>query len=560
MNVEGDLVRGGWLSAVCLDGGAQETGLLGALIGSHTIRRLDVPVVTMLPAVLRQLLLPVVLDALGVPRSRREWGQRFERGRFSAEEVERLTEYLTDRYGGRFRLFDPERPFGQVAGLTALSGDAKPSSLLVPSIASGNNVPLFSALTEADHLELTAAQAALWLVHAQCWDTAAIKTGAVGDPQAKAGKTTGNPTGPLGQLGVIVPTGRTLYETLLLNTPIRPDGLENSDRPQWAWDERPAAAGWKSPASAEWSVRPPGDLLDLLTFQARRIRLIPQETHDGVRVRQVVVCAGDRLTQTPETEPHTAWNHTAKPKAGQPPRRPRRHMSGRAAWRGLGSLLALAVPEDGDGPYTSLLLRQVGDLREDSALAPDYPLGVEISALEYGNQSAVVENAIADTLPLPVVSLVAADDWLRGALLECAEQADRAGRALDGLYADLRRAAGGEALPRDRGERPSARLLHSVDASMRRLLKGLCGIGDDYDLLERAQQAWEVTLFRAAAREADMLLAAVPACAVVGRVEKVNGKEFTFRSGMATGLFYKRLNEILRRAAEARAAKEEAAV
>ncbi|UXY25182.1 type I-E CRISPR-associated protein Cse1/CasA [Streptomyces sp. HUAS TT20] len=554
-----DLVGEGWLAAVTLDGTTENLGLLRTLTEAHRIRRLDVPVATMQPAVLRQMLLPVLLDALGAPRSRREWQQRFERGQFSPEEAGRLTTYLTDRYGDRFRLFDVERPFGQAAGLTALNGEVKPSTLLVPSVASGNNVPLFSAFSEADHLDLAAAQAVLWLLHAQCWDTAAIKTGAVGDSQAKAGKTTGNPTGPLGQLGVIVPTGRTLFETLLLNTPVLPDGLEAGDRPQWAWDERPASLGWKSPAGPEWSTRPAGGLLDLLTFQSRRIRLVASETKQGVRVRQVVVSAGDRLAQTPETEPHTAWNHTAKPKPGQPPRRPRRHMSGRAAWQGLGALLALALSQDSDGPYTSALLRQIGDLRADEVLPADYPLGVEISALEYGNQSAVVENAITDTLPLPVVSLVAADDWLRLALLECAEQADRTGRALDGLHADLRRASGGEPLPRDRGDRPSVRLLHAVDTSMRRLLAGLRSIGEDYDLLERGQQAWELTLFEAAVREADVLLAAVPARAVVGRTEKVNGKDVVFRSGKGVGVFRMRLNEILRRAAEARAAKEASA-
>ncbi|MGW3312071.1 type I-E CRISPR-associated protein Cse1/CasA [Streptomyces sp. NPDC001073] len=554
---EGDLVQHSWLSAVGLDGDVRELGLLELLVDSHRIRRLDVPVPTMMAALLRQALLPVALDALGTPRSRREWKARFDRGRFSSEEADRLTYYLTERYGDRFKLYDTERPFGQVAGLTALSGDTKSSILLVPSAASGNNVPIFSGLTEADHLDLTSVQAALWLMHAQCWDTAAIKTGAVGDPQAKAGKTVGNPTGPLGQLGVILLTGRTLYETLLLNSPILPDGLEPTDRPQWAWDERPAALGWKSPAGPEWSARSAGGLLDLLTFQSRRIKLIAEETEGGPRVRQVVVCAGDRLAQTPQTEPHTAWNHTVKPKSGQLPRRPRRHVSGRAAWQGLGALLALALPEEGDGPYTSLLLRQVSDLRGDEVLPADFPLGVETSGLEYGNQSAVVENAIGDSLPLPVASLMAEDDWLRAALLECVGQADQTGRALDSLHAGLRRAAGGDPLPRDKGERPSARFLHTVDRSMRRLLAGLRTMGDDYDLLEQAQQAWELTLFQAASREADALLAAAPARAVVGRTAKVNGKEMVFRSGLATALFRRRLGEILPRVAEMRAVKED---
>ncbi|MEU9983545.1 type I-E CRISPR-associated protein Cse1/CasA [Streptomyces sp. NPDC050856] len=550
MGADGDIVHDGLLTAVDTDGSVRTTGLLGVLTGAHAVRRLELPVPTMLPALLRQLLLPVMWDALGVPRTRGEWAERFERGRFSDAEMTHLTDYLGPRYGDRFRLFDDKRPFAQVAGLEALNGETKPAAQLVPSIASGNNVPLFSSLTEGDELLLSPGQALLWLLHTQCWDTAAIKTGAVDDPQAKNGKTTGNPTGPLGQLGVVVPTGQTLYETLMLNTPILPDGLEPADRPQWAWDERPASPGWKSPAGPEWSSRPAGERLDLLTFQARRIRLVPCQTERGLYVRRVVVSAGDRLAQTPEYEPHTAWSHFAKPKAGQPQRRPRRHASGRSAWQGLATLLALAVPVEGDGPYTSVLLRQLADLHAEEVLPADYPLGVEICGLEYGNQSAVVENAIGDTLPLPVASLLAEDDWLRAAILECVSQADQAGRALDNLHSDLRRASGGEPLPWDKGQHPSSRLLHGLDGTMRRLLAGLRTVGEDGHLLERAQLAWELSVRAVAVREAETLLAATPPHAVVGRAEKSNGKEIVYRSGKAVGLFHKKLAEILTRSPE----------
>lgn len=547
MDGDGDLVHGGWLTAVDADGAVRTVGLFEALGGAHAVRRLELPVPTMVPALLRQMLLPVVFDALGLPRTRQEWAERFDRGRFSDAEVARLTDYLGARYGDRFRLFDDKRPFAQVAGLEALNKETKSAAQLVPSIASGNNVPLFSSLTEGDELLLTPGQALLWLLHAHCWDTASIKTGAVGDPQAKNGKTTGNPTGPLGQLGVTVPVGRSLFETLMLNTPIVPAGLAPADRPQWAWDERPTSLGWKSPARPEWSPRPAGGLLDLLTFQARRVRLIPCETEHGPRVHRAIVCAGDRLAQTPEWDPHTPWSHTAKPKAGQPPRRPRCHASGRSAWQGLGTLLALALPIDGDGPYTSALLHQTGDLGAEDLLPADYPLGVEICGLEYGTQSAVVENAVGDSLPLPVASLLAEDDWLRAAILECVSQADQVGRALDNLNNDLRRASGGDPLPRDKGQRPSSRFLHSLDATMRRLLAALRTVGEDDDLLERAQEAWELSVRAAAIREAEALLAAVPPRAVVGRTEKHNGKEVVYRSGKAIGFFHKKLTQILTR-------------
>ncbi|GGP82414.1 type I-E CRISPR-associated protein Cse1/CasA [Streptomyces melanogenes] len=547
MDAAGDLVAGDCLSTADAEGTVRTTGLLGGLVSAHTVRMLELPVPTMLPALLRQLLLPVVWDAIGVPRTRLEWAQRFHRGRFSDAEAEQLADYLGPRYGDRFRLFDGERPFAQAAGLQALNGEMKSAGQLVPSLASGNNVPLFSAVSEGDEVLLPPGQALLWLLHAHCWDTASIKTGAVGDPQAKNGKTTGNPTGPLGQLGVIVPLGQSLFETLMLNTPVLADGLAPADRPQWAWDERPASLGWNSPAGPEWSLRPAGGLLDLLTFQARRIRLVPRETQQGPHVHQVIVCAGDRLTQTPEVDPHTAWSHTAKPKAGQSARRPRRHVSGRSAWQGLGTLLALALPADSDGPYTSVLLRQAGDLGADEALPANYPLGVEICGLEYGTQSAVVENAIGDNLPLPVSCLLGEDSWLRAAVLECVSQADQVGRALDNLNNDLRRASGGEPLPRDKGQRPSSRLLHSLDTTMRRLLAKLRTVGENDDRLEQAQLAWELSVRAAAVREADALLAAAPPRATVGRVEKINGKEVVYRSGKAVGIFYKKLAETLTR-------------
>ncbi|ROP44151.1 type I-E CRISPR-associated protein Cse1/CasA [Streptomyces sp. PanSC9] len=560
MTSEGDLVHDPWLTVVDRDGVQQAVGLWEALSQAHTIRRLELPVHTMLPVVLRQMLLPVVIDALGTPRTRQEWSERFDRGRFSEDERDRLAHYLGPRYGDRFRLFDPERPFAQVACMEALNGETKSAAQLVPSVASGNNVPLFSALSEADELLLTPGEAALWLLHVHCWDTASIKTGAVGDPQAKSGKTTGNPTGPLGQLGVVVPTGQTLYETLLLNTPILPDGLEPGDRPQWASNERPAGLGCMSPAEAAWSARPATGLLDLLTFQGRRIRLIACETKQGPRVHRAIVSAGDRLAQTPEFEPHTAWQHTAKPKKGQPHRRPRRHTSGRAAWQGLGTLLAMTLPVHSDGPYTSLLLRQVGDLQGAGVLSGRYPLGVETSGLEYGNQSAVVENAIGDDLPLPVRALLAQDDWLREALLECVAQADQVARALDGLNNDLRRAAGGDPLPRDKGSRPSVQFLHGLDATMRRLLAGLRTVDeDDEELLERAQLAWEQSVQIAADREADLLLAAAPPRAAVGRTVKNGDKEFVYRSGKATGVFRSKLAGLLPRAAEERRVQREEA-
>lgn len=540
-----NLLEEAWLPVRHRDGGSTRVSLRTALLQAHEVRGLSLEVPTLLPAVLRQTLLPLMAGALGAPGSAEEWGKRYAAGRFTREQRTEIENYVT-KWRGHFGLFDAERPFAQVGGLESLSGETKPVTLLIPSVATGNNVPMFTAVTEAHAFSLPPQEAALWLVHAQCWDTAAIKTGAKGDEQAAKGKTTGNPTGPLGQFGVIVPEGATLYETLLLNTPVVPDGLPAGDRPQW---ESP------SPAGSGWRSRPARGLLDAWTWQSRSIRLIPQESDQGVAVSRVVVCAGDRLTSVrPEYEWHTAWTYTAKPKKGQAPVRPRRHRSAEHAWQGLGALLALGRgPEDGDGPRASGLLEQLAMLEEAGHLPPALPLRVRTCGVVYGNQSAIVEDVLADSLPLPTAAL-AADSRTQRAVLDAAEQADRVGQALNRLSADLRRAEGSDPLPWDKGQRPAVAFLQATDDPMRRLLRGLQAEADDEDRIEQGMQAWEQILYHLAWNAADHLLAAASPVTFVGRTKDGH----TYRAAKARAGFAGALRRVLTRETEARTADGEA--
>ena len=544
-----DLVDQPWIPVLRTDGPGT-VSLREALLEASGVTALVPPFPGQVPALLRQVLLPVVLDALGLPRSLSEWGSLLRQGAFTVEQREKISSYL-DEWRHRFDLFDEKQPFAQVGGLRTAKGDTKPSLLLVSSAASGNNVPLFSVRTEADELPLTPGEAALWLLHAHCWDTAGIKTGVVGDDQAKAGKTTGNPTGPLGQLGVIVPMGPTLFDTIVLNLPIHEDGLEPEDKPQWRRD----------PATPAWEERHARGLLDLLTWQSRRIRLFPETDANGeTRVTRVLVAAGDRLAVTPEWEPHTAWRVEQNPKKGQQPRRPLRHVPGKAVWRGLDALLALSRSAEDRRVITSDLLRQLGDARVMGWLADDYPLQVAIYGIQYGNQSAVVEEAITDSLPLPVAAL-ARDESVRDVLLNVATQAERLAEAINHLSADLRRAVGGEPLPRDSGQRPGDLLIHDLDPLVRRLFAGLQKAGGDEELLERGMKAWEVAAWGAAERIADHLLDSVPPDAFGGREtdnseQKNNGgrenKKRAYRAATAEQNFRRQLRTILPLADEAR--------
>lgn len=516
-----DLTEQPWIP-VDHEGQPTMVSLREALGRAHEFGDVTPPRATLVPALLRQVLLPVVIHACGIPRGEDEWAERWDAGCLDRQAIDT---YL-DGQRHRFDLFHPETPFGQVAHLETPKGERKPSSLLIPSINVGNNVPLFSARTEAEPPELTPADAAQWLLYTHCWDTAAIKTGAVGDPRMKGGKTTGNPTGPLGQLGVVIPTGRSLFETLLLNTPIVYDGLPTDDRPQWCAD----------PLGPAWAERPPLGLLDLLTWQSRRIRLFPAEGPAGTVVHEVIVAAGDRLVPDPDLEPHTAWNVNTKPKKGEMARRPRRLRAGRTGWQGLDGLLAVDPPPDG-AMESSLLLRQVGRLAD--VVGETYPLSVLTVGVIYGSQWAVVDHVVVDQVPVPVAGL-RVEPQLRGALTEMVQQSDDIARALNFLEADLRRAQGGDPIPWDRGQRTSVELIHDLDLSARRLL---AGVQREPGRVEDGQRAWQKTGFRAAMHLADRLLDNVPPSAFAGRTDEERNRvhrpanaEASFRRSLAKAL------------------------
>lgn len=536
-----DLVHEPFVTVSLRDGGGvADLGVLEVLLRAHEIGDLVVESPTQRPALLRQVLLPVVVAALGLPADQRDWARRFSARRFSRQENEEIEGYL-ERYRERFDLFHPRTPFAQVGGLRSPKDETKGSALIVATAATGNNVPLFASRSEADPLPLTPAQAARWLVHLQCWDTASIKTGAAGDSKVKSGKTTGNPTGPLGQLGVVMPVGETLYDTLILNLPIGSAGQVGT--PQWE----------REPAGPAWQTRAPDGLVDLWTWQSRRARLIPEDTADGARVTRVIVAAGDRLTAYEDLEWHTAWTF---PKAGKGrtgvERRPRRHLPGKAIWRGLDALLTVEdIEGDKRSFQTSRLLDQLTGLQMDGAIPEAYPLRLETFGIVYGTQSAVVEDVVHDAMPLPVAALRNHGDAY-ALLVEVSEQAENLARAVNNLSADLRRAVGADPIPWDKGQRPGELVLHSVDPLVRRLLAGVSGAGSDSDFLARGQLAWEELAYRKTWQVAETLLAAVPAAAFTGREINADGKTTTYRLATAEYNFRRRLNQILSRAAQAR--------
>jgi CRISPR system Cascade subunit CasA len=527
--------------------GRQLVSLRVALTEAHRFLGLSLDSPLEAAALFRQVLLPVYLDALFVdaqcryPRTPREWGHLW-----AAELLDRYPSWAAhglartgpvdaylDRYRDRFQVFGAH-PFAQVADLRAVNGETKPVSVLIASAASGNNVPLFSTRTEANPPALSPAEAIRAVLATHCWDTAAIKSGAAGDPMVRAGKTTGNPTGPLGGIGVVVPLGETLAQTLLLHVPITSASV-SGDRPQWR-----ASADEDPSNGPEWRQRPVRGLLDLLTWQARRIRLVAETEPAGTAVvRQVVLCGGDRMTRLPdEVEPHTAWRMSKTSKEQTPVR----HTVGQSAWRGMLPMLATAASNPhGSSPR---VLGTIRDLQDENQLPLDYPLRVLTAGIQYGNKFAVVEDMVVDLLPVPLAALNA-DSGAYQMVETMVGQADGLRVAANRLGDDLRRAAGGEEIPRDKGDRLGDRMVHAFNPAAREVLSRLQRHPDDIDT---AEDLWLAEARRVVSATAEEALNAVPPETFLGRVH--SAKEI-YRAAAAEARFRAAVRNILGRAVPA---------
>lgn len=197
--------------------------------------------------------------------------------------------------------------------------------------------------------EISYPEAVAQLIHLQAYDSAGIRSGAVGDIRVKGGKGYPIGTGWVGAQGGVYVEGETLFSTLMLNTlAIGLPGEESeeaqatgivstdpeTDLPHWEREEQPV--GQRS------DIYPQG-LADMLTWQSRRVRLI-----DGAdSVIGLVLCQGDRLgpedvsavSNAQVREPMGTWRFS-EPQTRKNKRityMPRKHDPSRAIWRGVTS-------------------------------------------------------------------------------------------------------------------------------------------------------------------------------------------------------------------------------
>lgn len=319
-----NLIDRPWLPCVVNTGQTHELSLRDVFARADELRELRAgsPLVTVS---LHRLLLAITHRVLG-PADTKTWSALWEAKTLP---VTPLNDYLSD-WHDRFDLLHDTKPFYQVAGFSARN----PSGMhrLVHELSQGNNATLFDHTADADPPAIPLAQAARLVVTQQAF--------AIGGGKSDTGYLSHAPL--VGGTSVL-PLGRTLRETLLLNL-VTYDGV---DRPFPAGADAPF---WERDRSAEPPLeqlpRHPAGLLDLLTWQTRTLRLHPESRDGQTVVRRVSYAQGRRFDPPPGfREPSFA---IARDKIKGD--RPIRISEARALWRDSAALVRFAAADEFVGP------------------------------------------------------------------------------------------------------------------------------------------------------------------------------------------------------------------
>ncbi|MEV7229776.1 type I-E CRISPR-associated protein Cse1/CasA [Polymorphospora sp. NPDC051019] len=514
-----------WIPVLDAAGRRREVSLLGLFEQADRVRMIACDLPTQTFAILR-LALAVLHRAADGPPGEAAWRALWRDRRLPVTDI---ADYLGE-FRDRFDLLHPTHPFYQVADLRAAKENTYGLERLLADVPNG--MPFLTTRAGPGMDSVSPAEAARWLVHCQAYDTSGIKTGAVGDPNAKNGK--GYPIGAssVGWLGGVYLEGANLLETLLLNlVPVAPGWQVADERDLPVWEREPQTA-----AEEAATTRGPYGLLGLYTWQSRRIRLFD----DANGITGAMICNGDRFEWQDRhlLEPMSVWGRSGPREKEQkriPIYLPRPHDHSRALWRGLQTLLPAPPPSNAEPPQrlSPMVVQWLARLTVTGVVGPDFQARTRATSITYGSKQSVVDEVFSDALTMNVLLLVE-DSALRAAAVAAADDAEKAVVVLRRLAENLARAAGSRDTDSSEADRAAERAYALLDRAFR---DWLARLGPDSDpVAERA--GWQRLVRRAVDRLGRDLVEAAGPKAWIGRTgTDRTGREVQYSSSQAEAWF-----------------------
>ena len=265
-----------WIPCVMADGTFSELSLFDTLAQAHDIREItaDSPLVVVS---LHRLLLAILHRNFG-PKNFDEWKNLWQKDFWDAEKLK----LYFDKWKHRFFIFDEERPFYQYPKVTKKGGvdsDRLPIETLMQEKATGANATLFDHSFKSQERSCSPATAARYLIARHSFSLA----GGVSSPFNLS-------NGILVKGFSILVIGDNLFQTLALNLieyyrdkpmPVEDDDGVSLDSPFW---ERETL---REATERDKDGTTPLGYLDYLTWQSRRIKLLPEADFQSVKFCQL---------------------------------------------------------------------------------------------------------------------------------------------------------------------------------------------------------------------------------------------------------------------------------
>lgn len=354
-----DLTEQPWIPVRGPDGVERQVGLRELFATATQLTDVAIPFAPERVAVTRVLVAVLQAAARG-PQDR---GERIDWLEDPASVLADVDEYLA-KWRQRFDLFDDERPFMQ----RPVGDDARDTTIAALRLdwASGNNATLFDHHHDGEPPALAPGEAAR-----------ALLTTLLHQPGGGVAKPFNRTDSPGSKPLLVLPLGRTLWETLVLSSP-EYEGAPD-DAPIWERydeDHRPDPAGTM-----------PNGWLDRLTWRSRAIRLLRDA--DGA-VRRCRIQQHLKLADGSLGDPHAAVLR----QTGEEDRIVRLS-AGKQLWRqadavlrGVGSTPRSAVDqaartaEDHDGHHPQVIVSglQIDQAKIGDAQSAILPVSVELLA------------------------------------------------------------------------------------------------------------------------------------------------------------------------------------
>jgi CRISPR system Cascade subunit CasA len=445
-----DLTTEGWIPC-SVDGGTQELGLRDVFRRATEIEDIvgSAPPVTM--ALYRLVI--AVAHAIFRPLDEKRWVELWQGKQWPMDTVD---EYL-DRSRSRFDLFDGQRPFLQVpkSGFTPYLESYEKSIAELTLHLGSSNAEMFSHAPE--EMTVSFAEAARALVTRQLYAAGGLHAH---EQNRQADKFAAD--GPVARAALSLNQGRNAFETVMLNmVDYLPSARE--DQPfKSDVDDLPA---WEQDQHASVCTRSPHGYLDWLTWQSRRVLLLP--LHDGEPgVARCVLMTGARLPVgvfAHEFEQMAAIRLNAKAKDGQDPLPLLTYRADRAIWRDAMTLLTRASKQadESGAPKT---LRTLNSRRRLVRDLPGLPLRTFGVLFKVGQMMVILWRA--ERLPAPLEYI--ADEDLQSRLQQAIRYVEGVSLALNRAtreYAQRVLAPGSDSGGRSGDKAAITNLSNSIGAS-----------------------------------------------------------------------------------------------